>query len=627
MDEYKFLTKIKSPADLENLSNSDLECLCKEIRSKLIYIVSKNGGHLASNLGAVELTVALDKVFNSTNDSIVWDVGHQCYTHKILTGRLDQMHTIRKEGGLSGFPKRNESRYDSFNSGHSSTSISAAFGIANANDISGKSGNVVAVIGDGALTGGLAYEGLNNAGRFKKNFIVVLNDNKMSISRNVGAIARYLAEMRTMPSYLRIKKKVEYVLTHTPLIGRPIRRLFLKSKSALRNLMYHSTLFEDMGFLYYGPFDGHDIGKLTRVFEYAKKMTKPVLIHVITKKGKGYQFAEENPKIYHGTSPFDISKGAQVLNKTNFSTVFGDQLCEFAQKDEKICAITAAMKMGTGLLGFAKDFNERFFDVGIAEEHAITFAAGLASGGMKPVFAVYSSFLQRGYDQIIHDAALQKLNVVLAIDRAGIVGEDGETHQGVFDASFLNSIPNVTIFAPSYYKEMSIMLCDCLYHCDGVAAIRYPRGGELYKPVDFKESKGYFDVYGQINAKIMIVTYGRLFSYACIAKEKLKEMNIDVCIIKLNRIKPIDQKVYDIVKQAQKIFFFEEGIKSGGIGEHFGQSLRENNIESKFYLNAIDDTFVNQASVASALHYLELDDSGMINKILMECNYGPKEEA
>ncbi len=627
MDEYEFLNTIKSPADLKGMSNSDLEKLCSEIRSKLIYVVSRNGGHLASNLGVVELTVALDKVFNSVDDDIVWDVGHQCYTHKILTGRLDKMHTIRKEGGLSGFPKRKESEYDSFNSGHSSTSISAAFGIAKAKDISGRSGSVVAVIGDGALTGGLAYEGLNNAGRFKKNFIVVLNDNKMSISRNVGAIARYLAEMRARPTYLRIKNHVESLLTHMPLIGRPIRKLLLKSKSVLRNMLYHSTLFEDMGFLYYGPFDGHDIKKLVKVFEYAKKLNRPVLVHVITQKGKGYHFAELNPKIYHGTAPFDISRGAQSLSKTNFSKVFGDAICDFAQKDDKICAITAAMKMGTGLLEFAHEYRDRFFDVGIAEEHAITFASGLAAGGMKPIFAVYSSFLQRGYDQIIHDAALQKLNIVLAIDRAGIVGEDGETHQGVFDAAFLNTIPNVTIFSPSYYKEVGTMLCECIYHCDGVAAIRYPRGGELYKPVDFKESTDNFDVYGDKSLKIAIVTYGRLFSYACIAKEKLKEKGIDLFVVKLNKIKPIDEKAYQAVRNAEKIFFFEEGMQYGGIGEHFGQVLRNMNVGAKFYISAIEDEFVPQNSVVNALNSLGLDDSGMINKILMECKHGSKEEA
>lgn len=619
MGEYKFLNNIKSPLDLKKMSDTDLETLCKEIRDKLIYVVSKNGGHLASNLGAVELTVALHRAFNDPYDNIVWDVGHQCYTHKMITGRFDQIDTIRQEGGISGFPKRNESKYDSFNSGHSSTSISAAYGIAKAKDLSGSLGSVIAVIGDGALTGGLAYEGLNNAGRSKKNFIVILNDNKMSISKNVGSVARYLAEMRARPTYLKIKNNVESILIHTPIIGKPIRKLFLNSKSALRNLLYHNTLFENMGFLYYGPFDGHDIKKLERVLGYAKKMNGPVLIHVITTKGKGYHFAEKNPKVYHGTSPFDINKGAIELNKTNFSEIFGKHLCDFAEKDEKICAITAAMKLGTGLLNFSKEYRNRFFDVGIAEEHAITFASGLASGGMKPVFAVYSSFLQRGYDQIIHDAAIQKLNIVLAIDRAGIVGEDGETHQGIFDSAFLNTIPNVTIFAPSYYKEMSIMLCDCLYHCDGVSAIRYPRGGELYKPVDFKESNGNYDVYGDKRQKISIVTYGRLFSYACIAKEKLKEKNIDLFIIKLNCIKPIDPEVYEIIKESEKIFFFEEGMKHGGIGEHFSQLLREKNIKSNFYLKAIDDIFVTQASVQDTLHTLGLDDIGMINRILMEC--------
>ena len=618
MSSDNLLHQINSPEDLKKLSEKELDQLCDEIREKLIDTVSKNGGHLASNLGVVELTVAIHKAFEAPIDQIIWDVGHQCYTHKILTGRLKELDTIRKEGGLSGFPKRNESEYDPFNSGHSSTSISAAFGLAKAKEIAKQPGSVVAVIGDGALTGGLAYEGLNNAGRFKKNFIVVLNDNKMSISRNVGSMARYLAEMRTRPTYLHIKNKVEWTLVHTPFMGKPLRRVFLKSKSMLRNVLYKSTLFEDMGFLYYGPFDGHDIKKLVDVFHSAKKMNHPVLIHVMTTKGKGYHFAEQDPKVFHGISGFNVRTGQQALGRTNFSEVFGNELCAYAETDEYICAITAAMKIGTGLLNFAHQYRERFFDVGIAEEHAVTFAGGLAAGGMRPVFAVYSSFLQRGYDQIIHDAAVQKLRVVLAIDRAGIVGEDGETHQGVFDVSFLNPIPGVTIFAPSFYKEVGSMLCDALYHCDGVAAIRYPRGGELYRPADFKITKGAYSIYGDQNEKIAVVTYGRLFSFACSAKEKLKEQGVELFIVKLNLIKPIDEKVFELIKECKTVFFFEEGMQRGGIGEHMSYCLTKQGFKGTFVLKAIGDQFVAQAKVMDTLHSLGLDADGMIDTIMME---------
>lgn len=613
------LDGICSPEDIKSMSNDELNILCQEIRQKLIDIVSVNGGHLASNLGAVELTVALHKVFNTPKDKIIWDVGHQCYTHKMLTGRLNKIHTIRKEDGLSGFPKRNESEYDAFNVGHSSTSISAALGIAMANNILNDDGQVVAVIGDGALSGGLAYEGLNNAGRFKKNFIVILNDNKMSISRNVGSMARYLSKIRMNPSYLRIKRRIDKFISKLPFGSGFIKKIILRMLLAIKNVVYRTTLFEQMGFAYYGPIDGHDMQSLVESLGSAKKLNKPVLIHVITKKGKGYEFAEKDPKNFHGTPSFDITTGKRETSKKSFSEVFGASMCELANDDNRICAITAAMKSGTGLTEFAHKYRERFFDVGIAEEHAVTFAAGLSAGGLLPVFAVYSSFLQRSYDQIIHDAALQNLKVVLAVDRAGIVGEDGETHQGVFDASFLHSIPNVTVFAPSFFDEVKPMLKKAIYDCEGTSAIRYPRGGENYKPVDFTTCGEAFDFYGDSNSDVVIVTYGTLFSYACVSKEELAKKGINVSIIKLNRISPIDVAAVEAASKFSNIFFFEEGIKCGGIGEHFNQLLVERLYIGKYVLRGIDNKFVVQSSVRSALHSLSLDSYGIINTIVTEC--------
>ena len=609
------LNNINFPEDIKNLSNEELNILCKEIREKIIEAVSKNGGHLSSNLGVVELSVALHKVFDSPKDKIVWDVGHQCYTHKVLTGRREKLKTIRKEGGISGFPRRNESEHDILNAGHSSTSISAAFGLCKSNELLGKNDKVIAVIGDGALSGGLAYEGLNNAGRYKKNFIVILNDNKMSISRNVGSIARYLMAMRSRSSYIKAKKKAERVLDKIPVIGKVIKKLLLKSKTALRNLVYQGTLFENMGFHYYGPIDGHNVEKLVEVLTIAKDISAPVLVHINTVKGKGYYFAEKNPKIFHGTSAFDIQTGGQKSSKGSFSEVFGKQLCLLAEQDKRICGITAAMELGTGLSSFAKNFKNRFFDVGIAEGHAVTFAGGLAAGGMIPVFAVYSTFLQRGYDQIIHDAALQGLKIVLAIDRAGIVGEDGETHQGVFDVSFLNSIPNMSIYAPSYFDEVGRMMKDAIYTQEGVCAVRYPRGGEGPKPKDFVSKGLDYDVYGTQDCKIALITYGRLFSEAIVAKEKLKRQGVDICIIKLNKIKPIDKGVVKIAKNFKMVYFFEEGMLIGGIGEHLSYLMQENGYKGEYQIIAIEDKFIEHASVASILHRLKLDSDGMVDII------------
>lgn len=606
----EILSTIKSPSDIKSLSDAQLKQLCKEIREKIIDTVSVNGGHLSPNLGVVELTVMLHYIFDCPSDSIVWDVGHQCYTHKMLTGRYDSIHTIRTEGGLSGFPKRGESEYDAFDVGHSSTSISAAFGIACAKQLSGDDSHTIAVIGDGSLTGGLAYEGLNNAGRFKKNFIVILNDNKMSISKNVGAMARYLTSIRVKPSYLRVKNRIDTFLQRTE-FGAKVMNSLRRSKNRLKNIVYKDTLFDQLGYRYYGPVDGHDIDSLRNALTAAKNTKGPVLIHVLTKKGKGYQYAESDSASFHGIGQFHIETGEPLSSKTDFSTVFGESLCRIAESDERVCAVTAAMRTGTGLIPFSQQFKDRFFDVGIAEEHAVTFSCGMAAKGMIPVFAVYSTFLQRGYDQLLHDAAMQKLHMVVAIDRAGIVGEDGETHQGVFDVSMLNSIPNTTIFSPCYFDEMTESLSTAIYGCDSLVAVRYPRGGETARPDDLQESSMNYDIYGDKNAKKLLVTYGRLFSNAVKAYEMMKSQGENICILKLCRIKPIDKKAIEFAKGFDTIHFFEEGILAGGIGETFDYELTKMGYTGMYKITAIEDRFIPHSKVESALKLNKLDAQSM----------------
>lgn len=619
MSENKTLNDIHSPSQLKNLSMEEMNGIAGEIRELIIQTVSQNGGHLASNLGVVELTLAIHHVFDAPNDKIVWDVGHQCYAHKILTGRMEQIHTIRTENGISGFPKISESDYDAFNAGHSSTSISAAYGMKCATDLQGKQSYTVAVIGDGALTGGLAFEGLNNAGQSKENFIIILNDNKMSISKNVGSIAAYLKSVRIAPSYLNAKSHIQHVLSKIPLLGKPMTRGIKNIKKFIRTKVQkeHNTLFEDLGYVYYGPFDGHSIPQLIKTLNAAKRIKGPVIVHVLTQKGKGYIHAEKNPKNYHGIYSFDIKTGEPHKSGIGFSDIFGQTLCSFAETDNRICAITAAMQLGTGLSDFAKQYKERFFDVGIAEEHAVTFASGLAASGMIPVFAVYSTFLQRAYDQIIHDAAMQGHHIVLAVDRAGLVGEDGETHQGIFDVSFLNAIPNVTIFCPTYYTELQQMLKTALFHIDNVAVVRYPRGSEPQIPQDYiYDSSADFSLFGDKKQNdVLIVTYGRLFGYAYNAVKVLKEKGISVCILKLNKIKPLNEDAILTALSFSNIFFFEEGISNGGIGEHFSFKLFTSGYKGKFTLNAIDDIYIPQATVASSLHKLKFDSDGMVEII------------
>ncbi len=597
--EYSVLSNIKSPEDVKKLNNSQLQLLCNEIRDCIISTVSKNGGHLASNLGAVELTVALHRAFSSPKDSIIFDVGHQCYTHKLLTGRFDDFKTLRTEGGISGFMKPSESEHDPFITGHSSNSISAAYGIYKAKRLKGEDGTAIAVIGDGAMTGGMAYEALNNVGSGRNNFIVVLNDNKMSISRNVGALARSFTKMRNKPKYHYFKFALSKFLLAIPLIGKPLNNGISAIKETVKGIVYKNNIFTAMGFNYLGPVNGHNIEALESLFNIAKSYSRPSLIHVITTKGKGYQYAEMMPKDYHGVSPFDIAEGASLGQNKTFSSVAGKTLCDLAEIDEKICAITAAMTEGTGLYEFSSKYKQRFFDVGIAEQHALTFAAGLAKEGLKPFFVVYSSFLQRAYDQIIHDSATGNFPIKLLVDRAGIVGEDGETHQGVFDVAFLTSIPRMNIYSPATFEELNFRICYAA-ESDEICAVRYPRGSE-------KECLE-FDITEDTSiilrgSKKAVVTYGRLFS------EVSRLDNVD--IIKLNKIYPLDNKDIEKISSYEEIYFFEEGIKSGGIGEHLGALLLEKGYKGKFLNTAIENKFVPAASVSRALENNNLDKDSM----------------
>lgn len=616
MSDFKILSQLNSPEDLRKLPDQELPELCSEIREKLIEVVSVNGGHLASNLGVVELTVALHKTFKTPHDSIVWDVGHQSYTHKMLTGRFDKIDTIRKKGGLSGFPKRSESNYDEFNSGHSSTSISAGLGISEAKKIKGDKSYTVAVIGDASFTGGMSLEGFNNAGRYAKRFIVVLNDNKMSITKNVGAFAKYLTKVRVNPWYLRVKNKLERIFLKIPLLGSLVLKVIQRSTRNVKRLAYKNTIFENFGFTYFGPIDGHNIEDMSNAFEAAKKVNGPVLVHVVTKKGKGYEYAEKDPKTFHGINKFNIETGESPQSKESFSSVFGEYMCDVAQNDRRICGITAAMGPGVGLDKFAELYKERFFDVGIAEQHAVTFAGGLSAKGMVPVFAVYSTFLQRAYDQLLHDIAMQKLHVVIGIDRAGIVGDDGETHQGVFDVSMLNSFPNTTIYSPCYFEGLKKALNQAVYHTDSLVAVRYPRGGELYRPKDYTEVSVDFDFYGDLSSDTLIVTYGRLFSNCCKALEILKEKGKKICILKLNRIKPLPLDAVKASMKFKKIYFYEEGMYNGSIACSFNSELSELDYKGNLKIIAIDDKFVTHQTVNEALKELHFDSESIAKEIL-----------
>lgn len=604
---YEILNGINSPADVKKLNNNELQQLCNEIRDCIIDTVSKNGGHLASNLGAVELTVALHRVFNSPEDAIIFDVGHQCYTHKLLTGRFKDFASLRSEGGISGFMKPQESEHDPVITGHSSTSISAAYGIYRAKKLLGQNGTAVAVIGDGALTGGMAYEALNNAGSGRSNFIVVLNDNKMSISRNVGALARSLTKMRNKPKYHYFKFALNKFLLKIPFVGKYINSFVFKFKEVLKGFVYKNNFFASLGFNYLGPVDGHNIEAMQALFDIAQNYNRPSLVHVITTKGKGYSYAENSPKNYHGVSPFDVDEGAEPVGKLNFSEIAGKTLCDLAEKDPKICAVTAAMTVGTGLSEFSKKYKNRFFDVGIAEQHAVTFCAGLKKGGMKPYFAVYSSFLQRSYDQLIHDCAIANLPVCLLVDRAGIVGEDGETHQGIFDVSLLSSVPNVQIYSPSSYAELEYNIKSSV-DANCVTAIRYPRGSEVKTDAQYNFTDEYSVIKG--DGKRAVVTYGRLFAEAISAKTQ-----DDFDVVKLNKIFPLSDKLIKTLLKYENIQIFEETAKSGGIGEHITARLAGVGFNGNVNIHAIDSEFIPAMKVSAALSSYGLDKDAILRSI------------
>ena len=608
------LDTICSPQDVKELPFEQLDVLCTQIRERLIQTTAKTGGHLASNLGTVELTVALHRVFDCPDDQIVWDVGHQCYTHKLLTGRREQFSTLRQEGGLSGFPKRKESEYDAFIAGHSSTSISVASGLARAKKLQNDQHHVIAVIGDGAFTSGLAFEGANNAARFGDNLIVILNDNKMSISKNVGSFSKYLSKIRARPAYFRTKDRVESICNHLPLIGKPLNQLLVWLKTTMKTVVYGSNWFEDMGFCYLGPIDGHNMETLCDVLQRAKNLHRPVFLHIETQKGKGYSYAEENPGEYHGTSGFDIDTGKSFSSaSTNFSNEFGLYLTELAKRDERICAITAAMKYGTGLNHFSRAFGQqgRFFDVGITEPHAVTFAGGLAANGMLPVFAVYSSFLQRCYDQIIHDLSIEQQHVVIGIDRAGIVGSDGETHQGLFDVAMLSSVPGITLYSPATYEEMRCSLYKSLYEHTGVCCVRYPRGGESKLPAFDPQVPWAIEPKGA-KPRLLLVTYGKLSAQAVQAAQTLSQQGVPTAVLKLLRLLPFCEEAVEQAMQAEYVLFAEEGIESGGIGQMFGSRLLENGFQGHYRVLAVHDRFVEQATPDRALALCGLDAQSMV---------------
>ena len=595
---YKYLDKVNCPKDIKSMTNEELDILAKDIRKFLVKSVSKTGGHLASNLGVVELTLALHKVFESPTDKIIWDVGHQSYVHKILTGRKDSFDTLRQFEGLSGFPKEVESPHDIFDTGHSSTSISVGLGIACARDIKKEDFNVISVIGDGSITGGMALEALNNLGYLNTNMIVILNDNEMSIDKNVGAMSRYLSSIIRNSTMNKVKDEVEKIFTVTS-AGNLIYKTASKVKDSIVSQFtpQQCELFEAMGIKYYGPIDGHNIKELTEILNKAKNKQGPILLHVITKKGKGYKYAEEYPDKYHGVSKFDIKEGVKPSSSKSISKAVGEKLINMAKQDNKVVAITAAMPSGTGLDLFEKEFPNRYYDVGIAEQHAVTFASGLAKQGMKPYFAVYSTFLQRGFDQLVHDVCITKKNVTFLIDRAGLVGNDGETHHGMFDLSYLNIVPNITVMAPKDSKELELMM-DLSLEINGPVAIRYPRGNTYYlNKGEYDSLKvGKYEVIDE-GKDIAVLAIGNMVKHALEAKELLTNENIDPTIINARFLKPMDEELlHKICKKYKKIITIEDNTISGGFGSRINNFIIKNNYDVKVENIGINDTFVDQGN-------------------------------
>ena len=602
------LEKIKSSEDVKKLSKQEKTELAEEIRKYILEVVSENGGHLASNLGVVELTIALHSVFDMSKDKIIWDVGHQSYIHKILTGRKEQLKTLRKLDGIAGFPKTNECEADCFNTGHSSTSISAALGMARARDLKKENNSVIAVIGDGALTGGMAFEGLNDAGCNKTKLTVILNDNEMSISKNTGGLSMMLSKIRTRKSYTKPNISAKKVILKIPVLGKPVVRIVQKFKGSIKQLVIPKMFLEDIGFRYLGPVDGHNEAELERMLNITKQLDGPVLLHIITKKGKGYKIAEENPDKFHATGPFEIETGKSKKEKSkDYSKVLGDKLVELAQNDDKIVAITAAMKDGTGLTEFANKFPDRFFDVGIAEQHALCMAAGMAKEGMKPVVPIYSSFYQRGYDQVIHDIAIQKLPVVMCVDRAGIVGADGETHQGLLDMAFFRIVPNLTIMAPKDFVEFENMI-EFAIKLGKPVVIRYPRGGEdkykFNKEEKIELGKAETLTYGK-NATIIAI--GKTVSKAVKIAEKLEKVEV----INARFLKPLDvEKIKESIAKTKNVIVIEDGTSVGGLTTAIKELIVDENLKNiKFKSFAYPDKFIEHGSVEELEKRYNVDEN------------------
>jgi 1-deoxy-D-xylulose-5-phosphate synthase len=610
-----YLEQIKSPSDIKKLSIPEMKKLAAEIRQEMVYRVSKNGGHLASNLGVVELTIALHHVFNSPLDKIIWDVGHQSYSHKLITGRYEQFASLRKYKGIAGFPRREESEHDAFGTGHSSTSISAALGIIEGRDINKNDFKVIAVIGDGAMTAGIALEGLNNAGDLKKDLIVVLNDNEMSISPNVGALSAYLNRILTGERFQKFKKETKSFLEAIPKLGDKAAKIAQKTEEMLKGLFLPGVLFEELGFNYVGPIDGHNVELLINTFKRIKASSSPILIHVITKKGKGYEFSEKNPSLFHGIGPFKLDTGTPISPTAfTYSEVFGDTLTELAKRDDRIIAITAAMKEGTGLEYFAKKYPERFFDVGIAEPHATTFAAGLATQGLKPVVAIYSTFLQRAYDEILHDVCLQNLHVVFAIDRAGIVGNDGPTHNGIFDLSYLRHIPNLVVMSPKDDIELKYMLELSLNH-NGPVAIRYPRGKilpQVHNPKlteDFKIGEAEILKDGK---DVALIALGNTVYPSLRAAERLEKENISTMVINARFVKPLDRNlISSVAAMIPRIVTVEENVLQGGFGSAVLEFLNKIEITARIKRLGMPDIFLEQGSQDELRKIYGLDEEGI----------------
>ncbi len=615
------LEKIHKENDIKNLSPEELNSLPDEIRRFLIEKISVTGGHLASNLGVVELTMALHLVLNLPDDKLIWDVGHQSYTHKLLTGRRDGFDRLRKYGGMSGFPKRKESSCDAFDTGHSSTSVSAGLGYVAARELSGENYSVVSVIGDGSMTGGMAYEALNNASHLKSNFIIVLNDNNMSISENVGGMSRYLSDLRTAQAYTGLKRGVEDTLKKMPGGGERLIQQMKRTKSGIKQLLVPGMFFEDMGITYLGPVDGHDVRRLVKVLRDAKRVNHAVLVHVITKKGKGYPPAEENPARFHGTGPFHIETGepAGESEKDSYTDVFSKVLADIGRKDEKVAAVTAAMADGTGLSRFARMFPKRFFDVGIAEEHAMTFAAGLAAGGMKPVFAVYSSFLQRAFDQTIHDVCLSNLPVVIAVDRAGLVGSDGETHQGVFDLSYLSMIPNMTVMSPKNRWEMADMLrfaVDFPYP----VALRYPRGTayeglkQFRAPIEYGKSEVLFE-----EEDIAVIFVGHMSELAEKVRMELKDTGYACSLVNARFVKPLDTEMLEKLAEDHSLFVtIEENVLAGGFGERVLDYVNRAKLNVRVRSVGISDDYVEHGNVGLLRREVGLDKDTIVKQAVTD---------